>query len=180
MTTPKNRRHSLCSPPGSIELAPTAKGAVKNNRHIAKSKSQGGSAMIEFALAFPAIVMMMGTLFQFGYGFMTYNTLQGAIRGGARYASIADFDAPDGTNFTADVKNVVVYGIPNPDSDPPAVRGLTTSHVTVDSSNQDGTGIPITVSVSISGFELFKVFSAITLNNKPKSTFTYMGQYESP
>ena len=117
--------------------------------------------MIEFALAFPAIIMMMGTLFQFGYGFMTYNVLQGAIRGGARYASIADFDAPDGTNFAADIKNVVVYGIPDPDSDPPVVAGLTTSHVIVDSSNQDGTGIPITVSVSISGFQLwlFRVFS---------------------
>ncbi len=180
MTTPNTRRHPLPSQPGSIGLAPIANGAVKKSLHRARAKSQGGNAMIEFSLAFPVIVMMMGTLFQFGYGFMTYNTLQGAIRGGARYASIADFDAPSGTDFAADVKNVVVYGIPNPDSDPPVVRGLTTSHVIVDSSNQDGTGIPITVSVSISGFQLFKVFTTITLTNKPKSTFTFMGQYKSP
>ena len=180
MTPPPNKIHPLSSHPGSIGLAPIANGAMKNSPRMAKSKSQRGSAIIEFALAFPLIVMMMGTLFQFGYGFMTYNTLQGAIRGGARYASIADFDAPSGTDFVANVKNVVVYGIPNPDSDPPVVRGLATSHVIVDSSNQDGSGIPITVSVSISGFELFRVFSAITLTNKPKSTFTYMGQYESP
>ena len=152
---------------------------MKNSPRMAKSKSQRGSAIIEFALAFPAIVFMMGTLFQFGYGFMTYNTLQGAIRSGARYASIADFDAPSGTDFAANVRNVVVYGIPNPNSDPPLVRGLTTSHVIVDISNQDGTGIPITVSVSISGFQLFKVFTTITLTNKPKSTFTFMGQYKS-
>ena len=180
MTTPNTRRHLLSSPPGSLGLDPAANVATIRGPRMARAKSQGGNAMIEFALAFPAIVMMMGTLFQFGYAFMTYNTLQGAIRGGARYASIADFDAPDGTNFVADIKNVVVYGVPDPNSDPPIVRGLTTSHVIVDASNQDGTGIPITVSVSISGFELFKVFSAITLTNKPKSTFTYMGQYESP
>ena len=180
MTTPSARRHPLASQPGSIELAPIASGAMKNGPRVTRTKSQGGSAIIEFALAFPAIVMMMGTLFQFGYGFMTYNTLQGAIRSGARYASIADFDAPGGADFEINVKNVVVYGIPNPVLDPPVVRGLTTSHVIVDSSNQDGSGIPITVSVSISGFELFKVFSAITLTNKPKSTFTYMGQYKSP
>ncbi len=180
MTTPKTKRHPLPSQPGSIGSAAIASCAPKNSPRMAKSKSQRGSAIIEFALAFPAIVMMMGTLFQFGYGFMTYNTLQGAIRSGARYASIADFDAPSGIDFETNVKNVVVYGIPNPDSDPPVVRGLTTSHVIVDSSNQDGTGIPITVSVSISGFELFKVFSTITLTNKPKSTFTFMGQYKSP
>ena len=180
MTTPNARRHPLSSQPDSIGLAPITSGAPKNSPRTAKSKSQGGSAIIEFALAFPAIAMMMATLFQFGYGFMTYNALQGAIRSGARYASIADFDAPDGADFATNVKNVVVYGIPNPVSDPPVVRGLTTSHVVVDSSNQDGVGIPITVSVSISGFELFKVFSAITLTNKPKSTFTYMGQYKSP
>ncbi len=150
MTTPNARRPPLSSRPRSTGSAPIASGAMKNSPRMTKTKSQGGSAIIEFALAFPAIVMMMGTLFQFGYGFMTYNTLQGAIRGGARYASIADFDAPSGTDFVANVKNVVVYGIPNPDSDPPVVRGLTTSHVIVDSSNQDGSGIPITVSVSIS------------------------------
>ena len=151
MTTPKTKRHPLPSQTDSIGLVPIASGASKNSPRMAKSKSQGGSAIIEFALAFPAIVMMMGTLFQFGYEFMTYNTLQGAIRSGARYASIADFDAPSGIDFETNVKNVVVYGIPNPDSDPPVVRGLATSHVIVDSSNQDGTGIPITVSVSISG-----------------------------
>ena len=180
MTTPKTKRHPLSSRPDSIGSSSNANGTPKNSPRMTKSNSQRGSAIIEFALAFPAIVMMMGTLFQFGYGFMTYNTLQGAIRSGARYASIADFDAPGGADFETNVKNVVVYGIPNPDSDPPVVRGLTTSHVIVDSSNQDGTGIPITVSVSISGFELFKVFSTITLTNKPKSTFTFMGQYKSP
>ena len=180
MTTPKTRRHSISLHSGPIAMALNAKVAPSNSRRLAKERSQGGNAMIEFALAFPAIIMMMGTLFQFGYGFMTYNVLQGAIRSGARYASIADFDAPDGTDFAADIKNVVVYGIPDPDSDPPVVAGLTTSHVIVDSSNQDGTGIPITVSVSITGFQLFKVFSTITLTNKPKSTFTFMGQYKSP
>ena len=179
MTTPEMKTGLFRSLQGSAGLAPIAAGA-KNSARAAKEKSQGGNAMIEFSLAFPAIIMMMGTLFQFGYAFMTYNTLQGAIRGGARYASIADFDAPSGSDFAADVKNVVVYGIPDPDSDPPVVAGLTTSHVIVDSSNQDGSGIPISVSVSISGFELFKVFTTITLTNKPKSTFTYMGQYKSP
>lgn len=144
----------------------------------AASGGRGGSAVIEFAITFPMLIFMMSSLFQLGYAFLVYNALEGAVRGGARYASVTDFDAPDGVDFSNAVKQVVVYGTPSPGGEPPLVPGLSTDKVVV-SSVQDGVGMPITVSVSITGFELLKIFSQVTLVDKPKSTFIFMGQFKS-
>lgn len=139
-----------------------------------------GSAMVEFALAYPILFLAMSGTFHFGYVFMTYDSLQTAIRSGARFASLADFDSPDGTDFAEDVKDVVVYGKTDPDVgvDSPVVSGLTTADVVVDSSDQDGSGIPITVTVSISGFAIDTFVDSFTLNSKPSSTFVYQGQFK--
>ena len=142
------------------------------------TSERGGNGVVEFAIAFPALIFMMGSLFQLGHSFLVYNALEGVVRGGARYASVADFDAPDGTDFSDSVKNVVVYGTPSPDTEPPLVPGLSTGKVVV-TTIQGGGGIPISVSVSISGFQLLKILSDITLVDKPKSTFIFMGQFKS-
>ncbi len=44
---------------------------------------------------------------------------------------------------------------------------------------QDGAGVPIRVSVSITEFPLLKILSQVTLIDKPKSTFIFMGQFKS-
>lgn len=136
--------------------------------------------MIEFALAYPILFLAMSGTFHFGYVFMTYDSLQTAIRAGSRFASLADFDGPDGTDFSEDVKDVVVYGKTDPDVgvDSPLVFGLTTERVVVDSSDRDGSGMPITVTVSISGFEINTFVDSYSLNSKPSSKFVYQGQFK--
>ena len=72
--------------------------------------SNRGATIVEFALAFPLLILILGGMFQFGYTFFVYNSLVSQVRSGTRYASIADFDKPNGTTFEQNVKNVVVYG----------------------------------------------------------------------
>ena len=136
--------------------------------------------MVEFALSFPLLYLAMAGTFHFGYVFMVYDGLQTAVRAGGRYASVADFDSPYGTTFAEDVKDLVVYGKTDPDvaTDSPIVAGLTTAHVVVDASDQDGSGMPITVSVSITGFTIDTFLDSYQLTSKPASTFAYQGQFK--
>lgn len=147
-------------------------------RKRAASGGRGGNAVIEFVLTFPMLIFMMGSLFQLGHAFLVYNALEGAVRGGARYASVTDFDAPDGVEFSDAVRKLVVYGTPSPDGQNPLVPGLSLENVIVESL-QDGAGVPISVSVSITEFPLLKILSQVTLIDKPKSTFQFMGQFKS-
>ena len=149
-----------------------------SRRKRAASGGRGGNAVVEFAITFPMLIFMMGSLFQLGYALLVYNALEGAVRGGARYASVTDFDAPDGVDFSEAVKKVVVYGTPSPDGQNPLVPGLSLENVIVESL-QDGSGVPISVSVRITEFPLLKILSQVTLVDKPKSTFTFMGQFKS-
>src|SRR2546425_10223249 len=98
-----------------------------------RSRSQRGSALVEFALAAPLGLLALAGTFQFGYAFYVYNQLQLSIRGGVRYGSLMDYKGTSSACVTATqdtVKNVVVYGSPVPDaSATPVVRGLSKSNV---------------------------------------------------
>ncbi|HYM05158.1 MAG TPA: TadE family protein, partial [Terriglobales bacterium] len=122
---------------------------------------------------------LIGT-FQLGYCFFAYNELASLIRGGARYASTADFDSassPVGSTFSDTVKNVVVYG--NPAGGSPALLvGLTKAEVSV-SWATDTAGIPQTITVKISSFTFSLLGRTFQLTNKPQSTFIYLGQFLS-
>ena len=133
--------------------------------------------MIEFGLAFPLLFVFLSGMYQFGYAFFIYNELQSAIRTGARFASTLDFDGGAGSGFRSKVQNMVVYGTPTAGSTP-VVRGLTTAKVNV-TWTTDGAGIPQTVTVAINNFSFYAVFRTITLPNKPRATFIYLGQYIS-
>ena len=139
--------------------------------------SYRGATIIEFALAFPLVILILGGMFQFGYTFFLYNSLVSQVRSGTRYASIADFDKPNGTTFEQNVKNVVVYGISNPTaSDKPLVPGLNISHVVIDSSDRFASGRPRSIAISIWAFDVPTIWTTFQLNNKTKSTFVYLGQ----
>ncbi len=147
-----------------------------------KPKSSGsrirkrGNAMLEFALGMPLLLLVFTGVYRFGYTFYVYNLLQSAVREGARYGSLADYDgATSGGNFRTRVQNMVVYANSAPSGNPPAVvPGLTTSNVTVNP-QLDAKGVPTKISVQIDNFSS-KLFVA-TLNGKPKSTFDYVGRY---
>src|SRR5260370_28320047 len=100
-----------------------------------RSRSQRGSALVEFALAAPLGILALAGTFQFGYTFYVYNQLQLSIRGGVRYASLMDYKGTSSAcvaNTQDTVKNLVVYGDPAPAADAvPVVRGLSEDKVNV-------------------------------------------------
>lgn len=142
-----------------------------------RSSARRGSAIIEFAIGTPVVIALLAGLFQFGYAFHVYHGLSSAIRNGARYASVADYDSPSGNAFRQAVVNVTVYGETAPKNDAkPLMPGLAPAHVAV-TAETDPTGMPMRVSVTINGFSLPLLWQTFQINGKPSATFTYQGQY---
>jgi Flp pilus assembly protein TadG len=139
-----------------------------------------GNAMVEFALAAPLLVSIVTGTFQFGYTFFVYNQLQSAVRAGARYGSLRDYQSDGASCVTAvkdSVRNMVVYGTPAPDAGAsPIVRGFSTSNVTVDFA-PDAKGVPTIVSVSVNAFTIDGLFAKFTLTGKPFAQVPYSGRY---
>ncbi len=145
-----------------------------------RSRSQRGSALVEFALAAPLGILALAGTFQFGYAFYVYNQLQLSIRSGVRYASLMDYKGTSSTCVAATqntVQNVVVYGSPTPAAGAsPVVRGLANSNVNVNF-NPDANGVPTNVTVSATGFSVDAVFTTFTFNGKPMASVPYVGRY---
>jgi len=138
--------------------------------------SRRGSSILELALCIPLLVLLSGGVFTYGYSFLVYHGLQQAVRGGARYGSVADFDGPGGTDYLAAVRNVTVYGKVSPDQqDEPILPGLTLDHVEI-LVLVDSTGLPLEIRVAIVNYSLDAVWQTMRFNDKPRSTFPYQGQ----
>lgn len=142
--------------------------------------------MLEFALGFGLVLTIFAGAWQFGYTFYVYNTLESAIRNGARYGALAAYDGGswNGAGYKARVQNLVVYGQPNPSSGAtPVIPGLTTDHVAV-IPRLDSAGVPTRVTVEVSSFAipsgLNNIFAGFTLTRKPSCTFEYNGRYMAP
>lgn len=139
-----------------------------------------GSAIVEFALSFGFLFSVFAGIFQFGYAYFVYNQLENAVRGGARYASLADYDSltetPSATFETA-VRNMVLYGNPG-GTGSTIVPALSASNITVTATMERR--VPATVSVMINGYRLDAVVTSIVLDRKPKVTFPYMGRFAPP
>jgi Flp pilus assembly protein TadG len=145
----------------------------------ARRNRERGNAIVEFAVSLPLLMAVVAGVFHFGYTFFIYNSLRSSVHAGARFASAADFTVGS-TTFEDQVKNVTVYGTPTPDGDSVAlVPGLTTDEVVVTANGADAVGIPRTVTVSISGYEIPSVWQSMELDGKPRATFPYMGQFIS-
>lgn len=155
-------------------------------RMIPDLRRARGNALVEFALSFGLLLTVLAGIWQFGYTFYIYNGLVSAVRNGARYGALADYDggSSNGTNYKAAVTNMVVYGSPNPAAGAsPIIMGLTTSNVSV-IPTVDSSGVPSRVTVRITGFaipdDLSSIFASFTLNGKPSTTFEYSGRYTVP
>ena len=118
-------------------------------------------------------------VFQFGYSMYLYNELEGAVRAGARYASLATISTSGSgmdTTWQTKVKNVVVFGTPSPTGSPtPVVPGLAVGNVGV-VLNYAG-GVPSYVTVSVSSYSLDAIVKTFTLTNKPSLAMPFMGQF---
>ena len=152
-----------------------------------RRKREGGNTILEFAISFCLIFWTFSGLTQFGYSFYAYDLLMNSVRNGARYASNYPYSSttltPD-TTFSNNVKNMVVYGTPSPANGASAIlTGLKTSNVNVTVSGSGSCGTlcaPSTVTVSITGFTLDVVFSTLTLDGRPTTTFPYTGILTPP
>jgi Flp pilus assembly protein TadG len=142
--------------------------------------SRRGNAMIEFALAAMVLTYSFTAVFQLGYSMYLYNELVGAVRAGARYASLANV-SNNGTPtvqaaYTTAVKNMVVYGNTSPAAGAqPLVPGLKTANVSMSMTWKGA--VPTYCTVSISSYTIDAVFKIFTLTGKPSYKVPYFGQY---
>jgi hypothetical protein len=136
--------------------------------------------MIE--LAFSAAVMMscLGGTFQFGYTFYVYNQLVSAVGNGGRYAAMRTYRAGSAQDIEKGrmaIRNMVVYGDPNPVPDAvPVVPNLSPEDVAV-TWVPDASGAPEAVDVAIRGYTVNAVFGAMKLDGRPAVEFPYVGRY---
>jgi Flp pilus assembly protein TadG len=140
-------------------------------------KRERGSALVEFALSFGLLFPVFAGVFQFGYAYYIYNTLENAVRGGGRYASVRAYDSATSTPssaYLAAVRNMVIYG--NPSGTGTAVApGLAPEKVTV--SIAMDRNAPVRVTVGITNYTIDAVVRTFTLVSKPRVTFAYMGRF---
>jgi Flp pilus assembly protein TadG len=143
-----------------------------------KRRRRSGSAIVELSLLLPVLVSLFLGVWQFGYGFYTYNELEQAVRAGARYASMRAYDSATETPSTAfrdAVRNVVVYGTPAVGTTP-VVPNLTTANVNVTAAF--ASKVPRYVTVSITNYQIPLFLGDVTLNGRPATRFPYVGVYE--
>src|SRR5262245_31897216 len=115
-----------------------------------KNKSERGAALVEFSIVATVFLTVMFGVVEFGRLFWTHNALRDAARRGVRYAAVRKNDS---AGITA-VKNVVVYGDPNPAAGAqPTVPGLTTSNVNVEYVNYNGLQLSARSTVSITNYQ---------------------------
>jgi Flp pilus assembly protein TadG len=138
--------------------------------------SRSGMAVVEFALAFGLLWLLLSGCFRLGYSIYLYQSLLNAVAGAARYAARVDFDEPNHT-FVGAVQKMAVYG--NPAGGTMAlVLGLTTGNVSV-TWTVDTKGVPETITVRITGYNVNAVFQSFTWSGKPGVTICYAGSYKS-
>jgi Flp pilus assembly protein TadG len=164
-----------------------------------KLGSRRGNAMVEFAAAAGILIPLFVGTFQFGYTFYVYNLLSTQMRAGARYASMLTYKGSDGTSpdstFKTAVKNMVLYGNPNPANGAKAMEpGLKTSQIDVEIKGSDGvtdasaTVQPVIVYVRLGtvtaggctsdcSYTLDAVITKFALSGKPIATFPYVGRW---
>ncbi|MEK7831838.1 MAG: TadE family protein [Acidobacteriota bacterium] len=109
------------------------------------NSNQRGATLVEMAIAGSVFMTVVFALLEFSRLLWTHNALADAARQGARYAAI-------NTQNTANVQNMVVYGVTNPtDTAKPVVYGLTTGHVAV---SYSGFGVKQgSVAVRVTGYQ---------------------------
>lgn len=93
---------------------------------------QKGLAAVEFALISPLIIVFMALYIELGSMFVDYQTLNKAVRNGARYAVTNIYGTATTQQIAPedDIKNIVVFGR-SPASGTALLPGLVVDSVTV-------------------------------------------------
>ncbi len=140
---------------------------------IPQRRSERGSAVVEFALAFALLWLMFTSIYQFGYTFYVYNVLLTSVASAAELGSKMTYDAGIPSTFTNALTNMVVYGNTTAGTTP-VVPGLSSSNVSVSVNPANTT--PTDITITINNFTVDAVFRNFTFNGKPRATAVYMGQ----
>jgi Flp pilus assembly protein TadG len=122
-------------------------------------KMQRGTAIVEFALMIPFLLLLTVITTEFGRALYQYNSIVKTVRDAARYLSI---QVPN--TKVAEAKNLVVYGKTTPAAgDPPLARGLALANVTPDPTWQDEGSAPIirTVRVTVSNYTFTTILPTV-------------------
>jgi Flp pilus assembly protein TadG len=148
------------------------------NRPVADRAGRGsrerGHAVVEFALGFTLLWMIFSGVYELGTAFYAYNVLKTSVSNAAQLGSRLEYDTAHPSDYSAKLKNMVVYGDVTAGT-APQLPGLTTGNVNV-SLNLDDNNMPRGVTVSITGYSLDALFKTFNLNGKPRATTAYLGR----
>jgi len=136
-----------------------------------------GSGLVEFAFGFSVVVLAFVGLAQLAISMSLYQDLVSAVQAGARFAATAPFGEPS-RDFITPVRNMVLYGTPEPASSPrAAVGGLKEDNVTVHW-KRDAAGVPESVTVAVTGYQLPALLRLFRFTNTPSATCAYTGAWK--
>jgi Flp pilus assembly protein TadG len=130
-------------------------------------KRQQGTALIEFALVFPIIVMLMFTVTEFGRAMQRYDAAVKAVRDAARYMSVQQANT-----HQAQSRNLVMYG--TVDGSGKALDPDLTSAMVPDPTWQLSGSDPLinTVTVRITGYRFKPMVAEVFGLAMPAITFS--------
>jgi Flp pilus assembly protein TadG len=158
------------------------RGLLQPTVRTASRRTRRGSALIELTLSLSFLTALFLGTWQYGYGFYVYAQLEQAVRDGARYAAGLTYDSATSTpsdTYLAAVQNVVVYGDPAPSNTAtPVAPGLTKGNVTLTVTFTSG--VPTSIAVGISGYQMPTYFGNVTLSGKPTTSFPFVGIFGPP
>jgi hypothetical protein len=145
----------------------------------ARRHGTSGNAALEFGLSLAVMVPLLAGLFTYGYSFYQYQLLQHAVRDGARYAALRNYDSLSTTptsGFSTAVQNMTVYGTPAPaDGAAPLVRGLKKENIELIVTGKGSGSLtpPRAMTVRIKNYTINQVFGKRTLTGRPFATFPF-------
>jgi Flp pilus assembly protein TadG len=143
-------------------------------------RDERGVQLIETAIVVPIMLVLFAGVAEFGSYFYEYTTLAKASRLGARY--LASKSVNSTTNYETIAKNMIVYGNAAGTGDP-ILPGLAPGDVTITYAGGPSS-IPVTVTVSITGFQHDPIFDlggllnnddlSLAIDVKPSVTMRYL------
>src|SRR5258705_10817601 len=93
------------------------------NRLIRFRRDERGVQLVEVAIVIPILLLLFGTVGEFGRYFYEYTTVAKAARVGARFLAPKSLDSTD-TNWQEKAKKLVVY-VDTDGTSAPGLSGLT-------------------------------------------------------
>ena len=144
-------------------------------------RDERGVQLLEVAIVIPILLVLFAGVAEFGRYFYEYTTLAKASRLGARYLASKSANS-ETNNYQSIARNIVVYGNAA-GTGSPILDGLSPNNVTI--TYQGGTtGVPDTVTVSITGYEHEPLFDlgglmrndklSLAIEVKPSVTMRYL------